>query len=283
MKYGAAYALTALPDPIAVRDIAQTYDGAGLDFVGVGGHVLSQPDGTHQRPAMTYVGPFYDHMVMFSYLAAVTRDIHFISAILILPEFPTAVVAKQAAELAFFSNNRFELGIGISWSGPEYEAMGQDLHTRGARSAEQVQVLRKMWSEPFVTFEGKYHKLDNIGLNRVPSAPIPIWFGTGLAEERVLRRVARLADGWMPLGDPSPAMPKMRDLMQQAGRDPSKLMVRASVTAGNDGPATWVAAAKALQAAGVTHINIGTPPDLAPADAQKRVIEARNVLAKEVG
>lgn len=282
MKYGTGYALTALPDPIAVRDFAQALDGAGFDFTAVGGHVLGQPAGTHERPPMTYVGPFYDHFVMFSYLAAVTQRIHFMSAIIILPEWPAAIVAKQSAELQFFSQGRFELGIGISWSEPEYKAMGQNIKNRGRRVEEQVEVLRKMWTEPFVTFEGRYHHLDNIGLNRVPSQTIPIWFGTGF-EEKVLQRVARQADGWMPLGDPSEKLPHVKQLMQEAGRDPSKLRVRAGVTAGEGGAAAWVEAGKKLQAAGVTHINIAVPPELSGPAALERAIEAKNALSGALG
>jgi probable F420-dependent oxidoreductase len=283
MQYGTGFSLTALPDPVAVRDIAQALDGAGFDFTGVGGHVLSQPLGTHEgRPPMTYVGPFYDHIVMFSYLAAVTQRIHFVSSIIILPEWPTAIVAKQGEQLQFFSGGRFQLGIGISWSEPEYQAMGQNIKNRGRRLEEQVQVLRRMWSEPFVTFDGRYHKLDNIGLNRLPSVPIPIWFGTSF-DEKVMRRVSRLADGWMPLGDPSEQLPRMRKLLEEAGRAPDSLMVRANVAAGEGGAAAWVEAGKRLQAAGVTHINIGAPPDLAPAAALQRVIEARAALAGALG
>jgi probable F420-dependent oxidoreductase len=231
---------------------------------------------------MTYVGPFYDHIVMFSYLAAVTQRLHFVSAIIILPEWPTAIVAKQAAELQFFSGGRFELGIGISWSEPEYQAMGQNIKNRGRRMEEQVEVLRRMWSEPFVSFEGRYHKLDNIGLNRLPPARIPIWFGTSF-DERVMRRVARLGDGWMPLGDASEQMPAMRKMLEEAGRAPDSLMVRANVPAGDGGPSAWIEAGKRLQAAGITHINIGSPPDLSPQAALQRVTEARKALAETLG
>jgi probable F420-dependent oxidoreductase len=283
MKYGTGYALAALPDPIAVRDFAQALEGAGFDFTGVGGHVLSQPPGTHEgRPPMTYVGPFYDHFVMFSYLAGVTQRLHFVSSIIIMPEWPTAIVAKQAAELQFFSGGRFELGIGISWSEPEYKAMGQNIKNRGRRVEEQVEVLRKLWSEPFVTYKGRYHDFDNIGLNRLPSTAIPIWFGTGF-DEKVLQRVARQADGWMPLGDPTDHMPHMQQLMREAGRDPSKLMVRGGVTAGDGGPAAWVEAGKRLKAAGVNHINIGAPPDVTGPAALQRLTEAKNALAAELG
>jgi probable F420-dependent oxidoreductase len=282
MKYGTGYALAALPDPIAVRDFGQALDGAGFDFTAVGGHVLSQPAGTHERPPMTYVGPFYDHFVLYSYLAAVTERIHFISSIIILPEWPTAIVAKQAAELQFFSRGRFELGIGISWSEPEYKAMGQNIKNRGRRVEEQVDVLRKLWSEPFVTFEGKYHSFDNIGLNRLPAQPIPVWFGTTF-DEKVMQRVARQADGWMPLGDPTEKLPELKKMMEAAGRDPSKLMVRSGVTAGEGGAAAWVEAGKKLQAGGVTHINIAVPPELSGQTALDRAIECRNALAGALG
>lgn len=283
MKYGSGYALAALPDPVMVRDYAQALEGAGFDFTGVGGHVLSQPAGTHEgRPPQTYAGPFYDHFVLFSYLAAVTERIHFVSAILILPEWPTAIVAKQAAELQFFSSGRFALGIGLSWSKPEYEAMGQDIHNRGRRVEEQVAVLRKMWSEPFVSFEGRYHRMENIGLNRLPAQPIPIWFGSGF-DERVLDRVARLADGWMPLGDPTDYLPGMRQRMEAAGRDPAGLLVRAGLTAGDGGAAAWVAAGRRFQEAGVTHLNLGVPPELPAGQSLQRLTEARRVLADELG
>src|SRR5581483_10465226 len=118
--------------------------------------------------------------------------------ILILPLYPTVIVAKQAAELQQLSGGRFELGAGISWNQAEYEAAGQDFSTRGARMEEQLQVLRKLWTEPYVTFHGRWHHLEGVGLNRVPAQPIPIWIGG--SHERVLRRAARLADGFIPLG-----------------------------------------------------------------------------------
>lgn len=283
MKFGTGLALTRMDDPIAIRDYVQQLEGAGFDFVGVGGHILSAPaDRYPGRPAMTYVGPFYDHMVLFAYLAAVTQRIHFQSAILILPELPAPLVAKQAAEVAFFSNGRLELGVGISWHEAEYVALGQNVHNRGRRMEEQIEVMRKMWTEPFVTFEGRWHKLDGVGLNKLPKEPIPVWFGAG-TDEKILRRVARLGDGWMPIVDPTEHVPKLRQLLQEEKRDPSSFLLRAGVPASNEGPAAWVAAAKRLQSVGVTHINIAAPPDLSGAGALKRITEAKTVLAGELG
>jgi probable F420-dependent oxidoreductase len=283
MHFGTGFALTAMDDTVAIRDFAQALDGAGFDFVTVAGHaVCAEPNRFPDRPAVTYTGPFYDPFVLFSYLAAVTERIAFRTSILILPLFPTALVAKQAAELSLFSGGRFQLGAGISWNEPEYQALNQDIHTRGRRLAEQITVLRKLWTEPFVTFQGRWHTLDRVGLNRLPKQPIPIWIGS-TTEERPLRRAARLADGWTPLGDPTEAMPRLRQYLAEAGRGVSTFRVGARVMAGADGPAAWVTEARRLQAVGVTDLAIGAPPEMPPSQALERLIEAKRVLAAEFG
>ena len=139
MRYGSPLPITAFPDFDTVKDYVQTLDGEGFDFTSTSGHVLGQPSGTNpQRPDRQYVGPFYDPMVTFSYLAGMTRRIHFITGILILPAWHTALAAKQSAELAILSRGRFELGIGISWNAAEYRALGQDIRGRGKRIEEQI-------------------------------------------------------------------------------------------------------------------------------------------------
>jgi len=279
MLYGSPLPITAFNDASAVKDYALALEAAGFDFTSTSGHVLGQPPGTNpQRPERQYVGPFYDPFVTFAYLAAVTQRLHFVTAILILPAWPTALLAKQAAELALMSSGRFELGVGISWNAAEYRALGQSIAGRGRRMEEQIEVLRMLWSQPFVTFDGHYHKLDAVGLNRAALPRIPLWFGTETGEA-ALRRVARLADGWMSLGDPTEHLPRLRQYMREAGRDPRQLMVRGPLVAGNGGNAAWVEAGRKLQSAGVTHINITAPPDLPPAQALPRIVEVRRALA----
>ncbi|MGE0575145.1 MAG: TIGR03619 family F420-dependent LLM class oxidoreductase [Reyranella sp.] len=282
MRYGSPIPITAFPDFDAVRDYVQTLDGEGFDFTSTAGHVLGQPSGTNpQRPDRQYVGPFYDPMVTFSYLAGVTRRIHFMTAILILPAWPTALAAKQAAELAILSRGRFELGIGISWNAAEYRALGQDIHGRGMRIEEQVAVLRLLWSQPYVTFEGRHHTLDKVGLNRTAVPPIPVWMGTE-SGEKALRRVARIADGWMSLGDPLPDIPRLQQYMRDAGRDPSQLKVRGPLILGDDTRAV-VERARKMAAAGVTHINLVAPPDREPRAALPGIVAARKALAQSLG
>ena len=161
----------------------------------------------------------------------------------------------------------------------EYEALGENFNNRGRRSEEQIALLRQLWTQPLVTFEGRWHKVTDAGLNPLPvNRPIPIWFGSE-SGDKALRRIARLADGWMSLGDPTPDLPRLRQFMHEAGRDPQKLMVRGPLVVGEGGTAAWIGAGKKLQAAGVTHINLVAPPDMAPLQALPRIIEARHALA----
>ena len=279
MKFGAGLPITASADTVALRDFVQALDGAGFDVLTMAGHVLAVPaDRYTDRPVVTYAGPFHDPFVLFGYLAAITQRLHFRPTILILPLYPTALVAKQSAELQQLSDGRFELGVGISWNAAEYQALGQDFTTRGRRVEEQIGVLRQMWREPFVTFEGRYHALDGVGLNRVPPKPVPIWMGSGTGE-RALRRVARIADGWIPMGDPTDVMPTVKQYLRDAGRDPATFGLAARVMAGDGGPDAWIAAATKAHALGATQLTIGTPPDVQGAAVLERLLAARQALS----
>lgn len=279
MQYGAGFPLTAVSDVGAVRDFGQSLEGARFDYITAAGHLLSAPAGRYEgRNPVTYAGPYHDPFVLFSYLAAQTSHLRFITAILILPLLETAAVAKQAAELAFLSGDRFELGVGISWQEAEYKAVGQDVHRRGVRLAEQIEVLRLFWTKPFFSFKGKFHDIDNLGLNRIPAKPIPIWFGSTLTEAP-MRRAAKLGDGWIPLADPAEALPRFKEYASDAGRGISSFRFMGGVAAGDGGPDAWTAAARRLQDHGVTHITISAPPNITGAAALTRIIEAKNVLS----
>ena len=282
MKYGAGLPIRASTDPGAIRDYAVALEQAGFDFTGTAGHTLGQPDGTYpDRATPQYLGPFHDPFTTFAFLAGATTRIRFMSAILILPSLPTGLVAKQAAELATLCGGRFDLGIGVSWNETEYRALGTDFRTRGARMEEQVAVLRRLWSENFVTFKGRFHDMDNVGLNRPPVA-IPVWFGTETGE-KALRRVARFGDGWLTIGNFLPHVERFRDYLRDAGRDPAGFPIRASIVAGDTGADAWIAAARGYRDAGVTHINLGAPPGLTPEQGLRRVIEARAAVSAALG
>jgi probable F420-dependent oxidoreductase len=281
VQFGAGLPITSMADPLAVRDYAQALDDSGFDVLTTAGHLLGVPAGRHpDHPVPLYAGPFHDPFVVFAYLAGLTRRIHFRPSLLILPLFPTAVVAKQAAELQQLSLGRLELGVGLSWNQAEYAAVGADFTTRGRRVEEQIEVLRLLWTRPYVTFKGRWHKLDGVGLNRTPSVPIPIWLGG--EHERALRRAARLGDGFVSLHEPARDVPRVVRNLRESGREASHfgVTVRLPVSAG--GPDDWIGDARRLQAMGVTEIGVWTP-DLQGEVALRRLIEARKVLAGALG
>ena len=282
MKYGASFPVADWGDVIALRDFAQTMDGAGMDYVSLSTHLLSMPLGSlPDEPLHHYVGPYREPMVLFSYLAGLTERIVFRTAVLILPLYPTALIARLAGDVSIISGGRLELGVGISWNPREYEALGQDVHVRGKRMVEQITLLRKMWSRPHVTFEGRWHKLDGIGLNQLPPR-IPILIGAGI-EEYLLRRVARLGDGWIPLTDPVEPLQRLRRYVEEEGRDFSTFQVSGRLMIGNDGPKAWVEHVRRLHEAGINDMEIFPGRGLVGPAAAARLLEARKALMEEFG
>ena len=282
MEFGVGFPLVALADVGEIRDLVLGYENAGFDYISVGGHLLCSRAGRYEgRPEATYCGPYHEPFVLFSFIAALTTRIRMITGISILPLLETSSVAKQSAELSFLSNGRFELGVGISWQEAEYRAVGQDVHLRGARLHEQIELLRLYWTEAFVTFKGRFHDVDDLGLNRIPARPIFIWFGSTF-NETAMRRAAKLGDGWMPIAISADAMSKFKDYAAQAGRDPQLLRYMGRMVAGDDGAVGWIAEGKRLQRLGTTHITISAPPGMTLAAALGRLVEAKDALTNSI-
>jgi len=182
-----------------VRDYAQAAESLGYSHIMAYDHILgANPDrpGGWNGP-YTYQTPFMEPFVMFSYMAAVTTRLGFITGVLILPQRETTLVAKQAATLDVLCGGRFRLGVGTGWNPVEYAAAGYDFHTRGRRQEEQIEVMRLLWTKELVTYTGRWHDIPDAGLNPLPvQRPIPVWLG-GHADA-VMRRLARAGDGWLP-------------------------------------------------------------------------------------
>jgi probable F420-dependent oxidoreductase len=263
--------------------MAQALDEGGMDYLSLSTHLMSMPEGSlPNEPPHHYVGPYREPMVLFAYLAGLTQRIKFRTAVLILPLYATALLAKQAGDVSIASGGRLELGVGISWNAREYEALGQDIHVRGKRMEEQLTLLKRMWTEPFVTFEGRWHKIDGMGLNQLPP-PIPIYIGTGVpAKEHLLRRIARLGDGWIPLGDAVEGLKALRPYLEKEGRDPATFPVCAMFFAMGDEPKAWVERARRLRDGGVNDIHIFAAQLSGPA-ATARLLAVRKVLSEELG
>jgi probable F420-dependent oxidoreductase len=202
MQIGAVYPQIELGgDPVAVRRIGKAVEDLGFDYLLAYDHVLGAVHANRARPLTgpyTEHDPFHDPFVMFAYLAGITERIGFATGILVLPQRQTALVARQAADVDLLSGGRLRLGVGIGWNDVEYEALGQDFTTRGARQEEQIQLLRQLFTEPVVDFTGRFDRVDRAALVPKPQRPIPIWLGG--SSEAAFDRAARLADGFLFFG-----------------------------------------------------------------------------------
>src|SRR5215468_7579817 len=204
MEIGAIFPQTELSaDPGAIREFVQAVEAMGYTNLFVADHVLGADTRFHHHPSLasySYKSVVHEPLTLLGYVAALTTRITLATGILILPQRQTALVAKQAAEIDVLSGGRLRLGIGVGWNQVEYEALNQDFHTRGRRSAEQVAVLRALWTQEVVDFHGRWHHISHAGINPLPvQRPIPVWFGGGRpGVEPVIERIGRLADGWFP-------------------------------------------------------------------------------------
>lgn len=263
-------------DPGAVAAFAQAAEDLGFAHLTAYDHVLGASAAVYDKDRLK--GPyrerhlFHEPFVMFGYLAGLTRRIELVTGILILPQRQTALVAKQAAEVDLLSGGRLRLGVGTGWNDVEYEALGVPFANRGARQAAQIDLLRRLWTEPLVEFKGEYDTVSHAGLNPLPvQRPIPIWIGGGA--EAVVKRVATTADGWMPLfpglegarppvgtaeSGPEIAIRHMRELATAAGRDPDKIGVDCRIDYRDQTPDDWKALADLFRKAGATHLTLVT-------------------------
>jgi len=198
MKIGAIYPQGEIGDAGALRDFGLAMADLGVNHIVAFDHVLGAAHAGRQPPLWgpyTEQHPFHDPFVMFAYLAGLTPKLEFTTGVLVLPQRQTALVAKQATDLDLVSGQRLRLGVGAGWNYVEYQALGQDFHTRGKRLDEQIELLRLLWREPLVTFNGQFDQIERANLNLRPKRQIPIWIG-GFTEP-AFRRGARLGDGFI--------------------------------------------------------------------------------------
>jgi probable F420-dependent oxidoreductase len=251
-------------DPDVVRDFAMAAEDIGYDGLAVADHVLGvntegRPDwGVRATSATLYHDPF----VIFGFLAPVTRVGDFSTQVLVLPQRQTALVAKQAACVDVLTRGRFRLGIGIGWNEVEFQALNEDFHNRGRRSEEQIDVMKALWAEPHVKFRGRWHTIDDAGINPLPTRrAVPLWFG-GHADV-VLHRIARWGDGWMIAGHPpgetaAAEIAKLRRYAETAGRDPAAIGIDVRVAMGTGAEAEWRDEARFWKGQGATHLTLAT-------------------------
>jgi probable F420-dependent oxidoreductase len=270
MKVGAVFPQTEIgADPAAIAQFAQQLETAGFDHLMAYDHVLGadisrRPD--WPKGFYTHESMFHEPMVLFAYLAGLTKSLEFVTGVIILPQRQTALVAKQAANLDVFSGGRLRMGFGVGWNRVEYEALGASFAERGACLDEQIDYLRQLWTNEASTFQGRFHTLSAAGINPLPrQRPIPIWIG-GVSHAAIARAASK-ADGWLPVlpaAEAKGAIAAFRGRVVAAGRDPDALGIEGLVFAGaamtgrTQDPAEVAGDCEAWREAGATHVAIDT-------------------------
>ena len=267
MKIGVVFPQTEIgQDPAVIRDYAQAVESMGythiLAFDSVVGANPNRPGGWDSQ--YTYQHAFHEPFVLFGFCAGVTRRIELVTGIVILPQRQTALVAKQAAAVDVLSGGRLRLGIGVGWNTVEFEALGENFKNRGKRVEEQLEVMRLLWTKELVTYEGQWHRVPDAGIRPLPvQQPIPVWMGGD--SEVVIRRAARLADGWITLPSfrPGPAgqqtVDRIHGLVREAGRDPAAFGIEARMALAKvpaEERTKEIAAWRAMR--GITHLCVNT-------------------------
>jgi probable F420-dependent oxidoreductase len=277
-------------DPGAIRDFAQGAEELGCTHLLLYDHVVGAD---RDRPG-GFTGPydkdvrFHEPFVTFGFIAAVTRTIDLVTAVLILPQRQTVLVAKQAAELAILSGNRFRLGVGVGWNTVEYEALNEEFGNRGRRQAEQVDLLRKLWTEDSFSYEGEFHTIDRASILPRPAQPIPVLFGG--SAPALLERCALLGDGWIPLGSPNDSsrerIATIRAHRETAGLSMDGFGIQAQAQYAGGDPERWRSHAQRWLDLGATHLAIATHNAGPTSDGPgveghlARIAEYRDAVAK---
>lgn len=248
------------PDPQVIREYAQAVEGMGYRHLLTYDHVLgANPANRPGWQGYTHESQFHEPFVLFGYLAALTK-LELVTGVIILPQRQTVLVAKQAAEVDVLSGGKLRLGVGVGWNAVEYEGLGEDFRMRGRVVEEQIDVMRQLWSKDTITYKGKYHTITEAGLNPLPvHRSIPIW--TGGSSDVLLRRTARIADGWFPLAKPDEQMREtlatLHGYLQDAGRAANSLGIEARVNA-SDGLDEALRQTEQWRTLGATHISMST-------------------------
>ncbi len=264
MQIGVVYPQTELGgDPTAVRRIGRAVEELGFDHLLAYDHVLGAVHADRTPPLTGPYpehDPFHDPLVMSAFLAGITDRIRFATGVLVLPQRQTALVARQAADVDLLSGGRLRLGVGIGWNHVEYEALGQDFRTRGARQEEQIGLLRRLFTVPVVDFAGRFDRIDRAALVPRPARPIPIWLGG--SSPAAYDRAARLADGFIfigggAVGDTVDAWRRLRDRVQDLGRSVADFGAD-YVVRPHGGVDDVTAKVEAWREAGGTHVTVAT-------------------------
>jgi probable F420-dependent oxidoreductase len=228
----------ARPDGLIA--IARRAEALGYDGLWVWERLLAPVDPTVPYPIGdgTFPAAFrsvLDPVETLTFVAGHTSRVTLGTSVLNLPFYNPVLLARRLTTLDVLSGGRLRVGFGTGWLPEEYEAVGVPFGERGRRADEALRVLKAVWTTDPVEFHGAYYHVPraHIGPKPVQKPHPPIYMGAYVPA--ALRRLAREADGWTPVGIPLTALPEMfagiKAAARAAGRDPDalELVVRANV------------------------------------------------------
>ncbi len=253
LRIGISLPIRELNDDIeAITEFALTAEDLGFTHLRIPDQVI--------RPQGTYA---HEPLMLLAYIAAVTQRIELVPSVIVMPSRQTVLLAKQVAELDVLSGGRVRLGIGVGSSEAEYQALGQDFSTRGARADEQVRLLKRLWTEPKIDFTGQWHQINALGINPLPvQRPVPLWIGARSIPSAAIRaRIGHHADGWFVLASPDEfddIKGEIDMIAKQAGRQPQDIGTEAGIAVVGPRQAEWKARLQGWRKKGITHVCLRT-------------------------
>ncbi|MEZ4522294.1 MAG: LLM class F420-dependent oxidoreductase [Thermomicrobiales bacterium] len=264
MKTGVVFPQTEIgEDAGGVRAYAQATEDLGYDHILAYDHVLGANEASRPGWSGAYSSEslFHEVFVLFSYIAGFTERVEFVTGVLILPQRQTALVAKQAASLDRLSNGRLRLGIGVGWNEVEYIGLNENFSDRGKRSEEQIAVMRRLWTNDVIEFEGKWHTIPDAGIRPLPvQQPIPVWIGGYV--DATLRRVGRIGDGWFPRDQPGDKLradlETLAEAAREAGRNYEEIGIEGRINLIQLPEREWGPATEAWREIGASHVSVLT-------------------------
>jgi probable F420-dependent oxidoreductase len=283
MHTGAVLSQNEVGDAGAIRAYAQAIQDLGYDFLVSADHVVGADPAAYPELERVYplASVLHEPLTLYAFVAGVAPRLGVLSSVVILPQRQTVLAAKQAAEVDLLTGGKFRFGVGIGWNPIEFQALNESFKNRARRFEEQVEVMRRLWTEPAVTFEGRYHTLRATGINPRPvQRPVPVWIGA--AAEPAVRRACAIGDGYLPLrpleGGWEATMEKVDGWLREAGRDPGSFGVEGRLDASTGGPDDWRGTVDMWRRFGASHLSVGAGGG--SVDAQiERLRQARALLA----
>ncbi|MDP8925071.1 MAG: LLM class F420-dependent oxidoreductase [Chloroflexota bacterium] len=286
MQIGAVLSQNELgADVTVLRDYVQAVQDLGYDFLVAADHVVGVEPAAH--PDLPRVYPLdsilHEPFTLFAFIAGIAPRLGLLTSVIILPQRQTVLAAKLAAEIDLMTGGRFRLGVGIGWHQVEFEVLGVDFKSRARRFEEQIDLMRRLWTEAVVTFEGRFHTVRAAGINPLPvQRPIPIWIGA--SAEAAIKRACPVADGFLPLrpleGGWEATMEKVCGWLREAGRDPATFGVEGRLDASSGGPDDWRKMVELWRGLGASHLSVSTGGLGGPDDQIGRLREVQQVVGE---